>query len=112
MSGPAPGGTPRLRVEPPDVLVTTLKPADDGRGWIVRLFGASGHDRQATLTWAAPRPTDAWISDTAEQRLSRIEGKINVPGMGLGHDSRGDAAVIDEGFCDEDARVIAGDAAL
>jgi len=48
---------PLLRVEPADVLVTALKPSDDNKAYIVRLFGASGHDRKAKLTWStAPTP--------------------------------------------------------
>ncbi|HEY2586121.1 MAG TPA: polysaccharide lyase family protein [Tepidisphaeraceae bacterium] len=82
-AGPDPGGVPRLRVEPDDVLVTTLKPADDGNGLIVRLFGASGQDRKVTLSWSKPSPTEVWLSDLGEQPLSRVNGPIDVPGWEL-----------------------------
>jgi alpha-mannosidase len=81
--GPDPGGVPRLRVEPDDVLVTALKPADDGNGFIVRLFGASGHDRKVTLRWSKPGPSEEWLSDLSERPLSLVSGPIDVPGWEL-----------------------------
>ena len=55
---PARGDKPaasRLRVEPAGVLVTALKPSDDGKAIIVRLYGASGKDAVAKLAWSSPR---------------------------------------------------------
>ena len=37
----------RLKIEPADVLATALKPSDDGKALIVRLYGASGKDAVA-----------------------------------------------------------------
>ena len=34
-------------IEPQDVVPVTFKPSDDGRAWIVRLFGASGENRKS-----------------------------------------------------------------
>jgi alpha-mannosidase len=70
--------SPLLRVEPDDVLVTTLKPSDDGQAWIVRLFGASGHDRETKLVWASPQPSKVWISDLAESRISLASDPLAV----------------------------------
>jgi hypothetical protein len=81
--GPAPDGTPLLRVEPDDVLVTALKPGDDGKSWIVRLFGASSHDRQAKLIWQKPAPAAQWLSGTDEKPVSPINSQISVPAGGL-----------------------------
>jgi alpha-mannosidase len=74
---------PLLRVEPSDVLVTALKPSDDGQAWIVRLFGASGKDRDAILTWSSPGPRKVWISDTSERAKRPAEQRVTVPGWGL-----------------------------
>ena len=81
--GPAPGATPLLRVEPADVLVTALKPSDDGKGWIVRLFGAGGTPASAKLTWSQPAPKRLWLSDTSERPLRRIDGDVPVPAWGV-----------------------------
>jgi alpha-mannosidase len=70
--------SPLLRVEPEDVLVTALKPSDDGKAWIVRLFGASGEDRRAKLIWSLPQPTNVWVSDLAEKPLTRSQDPVIV----------------------------------
>jgi len=78
--------TPRslgLIVEPDDVLVTAMKPSDDGKAWIIRLFGASGHDRDAKLIWRYPQPESLWVSDASEKPLTRVAGLIAVPAWGL-----------------------------
>ena len=70
--------SPLLRVEPEDVLVTALKPSDDGKAWIVRLFGASGEDRQAKLTWSSPEPKDVWVSDLSERPATKSGAAVTV----------------------------------
>ncbi len=82
-SGAAPAAAPRLRVEPADVMVTALKPSDDGKAWIVRLWGASGEDREAELSWGDPAPKSVSRSDTGERPGERVGGKVKVPGWGL-----------------------------
>jgi alpha-mannosidase len=59
---------PLLQIEPPDVLAVALalKPSDDGATWIVRLFGASGEERQASLHWSKPVQPRLWLSDLSE----------------------------------------------
>ena len=42
--GQKPAATPRFTLDSADVLVTGLKPSDDGRALIVRLWGAAGRD--------------------------------------------------------------------
>jgi hypothetical protein len=72
-----------LRVEPADVLVTALKPSDDGKARMVRLFGASGHDRQVRLIWSSPEPKAVWLSDTSEKPVARAGETITVSGWEL-----------------------------
>ncbi len=79
--GAAPSGAPLLRVEPADVLVTAFKPSSDGKAWIVRLFGASGQDRQAKLTWSAPCSVS--FSDITEKSGAKVGDAITVPGWDL-----------------------------
>ncbi len=77
------GVRPRFRVESDDVVVTGLKPCDDGRGWMVRLYGASGEDRRTRLLWADPVPARVHRSDTGEGAHEEIAGEIEVPGGGI-----------------------------
>jgi alpha-mannosidase len=72
-----------LTVEPNDVLVTALKASDDGRGVIVRLFGASGERRDVKLKCSAPGLKHFWLSDLSEARLSRVHDKFLVDGWDL-----------------------------
>jgi hypothetical protein len=60
-----------------------LKPSEDGAGTVIRLFGASGEERRAKLTWAAAAAPQLWISDLSEQRLQRVEHEIAVAGWDL-----------------------------
>ncbi|HVJ08540.1 MAG TPA: glycoside hydrolase family 38 C-terminal domain-containing protein [Acidisarcina sp.] len=62
-----------LRIEPADVLAVTFKPSDDGKAWIVKLFGASGEDRKAKLTWSTNTAPGMWISDSSELPLHPVE---------------------------------------
>jgi hypothetical protein len=73
----------RLRVEPPCVMVTAFKPSDDGKGWIVRLFGASGQSQKATISWPDAAPRTLWWSDNSERAQKPLTDAIDVPAFGL-----------------------------
>jgi hypothetical protein len=74
---------PLLTVQPLDVVVTGLKPSDDGKDWIVRLFGASSATQQVRLAWSDLKPPAIWLSDTSERRGTRAGQSIEVPAQGL-----------------------------
>lgn len=74
---------PLLKIEPPDVLALALKPSEDGKAWIVRLFGASGEDRMARLHWSAPTPSRIWVSDLSEKPVKTADREIAVAGWDL-----------------------------
>ncbi|HWI58604.1 MAG TPA: glycosyl hydrolase-related protein, partial [Bacillota bacterium] len=69
---------PRLQVGSSGVLVTALKPSADGKALIVRLFGASGKMERTKLNWSAPEPKQVWLSNPAEQALTKVRGSIEV----------------------------------
>jgi alpha-mannosidase len=75
--------TPRLSLSSPDVLVTALKPSDDGKAVIVRLWGGSGRDVQTQIVWKDPMPRSVWLSNASEKPLTRVAGPITVPAWGL-----------------------------
>jgi alpha-mannosidase len=80
--GPKAETTPRLRLSSPDVLVTALKPSDDGKAIIVRLWGGAGHDAQTQILWSDPAPRSMWLSNTSEKPMTRVAGSITIPGLG------------------------------
>lgn len=69
----------RLLVEPRGVIVLGMKPSDDHKALIVRLFGASGRAEKAVLRWAPPAPAEVWLSDTGERPLVKIASEVEVP---------------------------------
>ena len=83
---PARGEKPvasRLWVEPAGVLLSAMKPSDDGKAIIVRLYGASGKDAVAKLAWSKPEPKAISLSDASEQPLSSAPQAIEVPAWGI-----------------------------
>lgn len=81
-ASPQPLAAPLLSVEPADVLVQALKPSDDGKAWIVRLFGASGQARKARLHWRDPTG-GTWLSNLGEDRLRKLDAPVDVAGWDL-----------------------------
>ncbi|HEY1742963.1 MAG TPA: glycoside hydrolase family 38 C-terminal domain-containing protein [Granulicella sp.] len=73
---------PLLKIEPQDVLALALKTSEDGQGSVLRLFGASGEERKAKVTWATEVP-QMWLSDVSEQRLQQLEHEVTVAGWDL-----------------------------
>jgi alpha-mannosidase len=72
-----------LSVEPEDVLITAMKRSDDGKACIVRLFGASGQNRQVKLKWSGRQLKALWRSDLSEHPSEPIHGALNVGGWEL-----------------------------
>jgi hypothetical protein len=73
----------QLDVQPADVLVTDLKPSDDGKALIIRLFGASGQDKEARFTWGSSAPRQLKLSDTGEKAGLPVSGSVPVPAWDL-----------------------------
>jgi hypothetical protein len=74
---------PRLQLSSSKVLVAGLKPTGDGRGWLIRLFGASGKTERVSLAWSKPALRQLWLSDTSEKALKPASRSIEVPAWGL-----------------------------
>jgi hypothetical protein len=81
-SGPA-SSKPRLALSSGKVVITAFKPSDDGKAWIVRLFGASGKTEKVKLAWADPAPQQVWLSGTSEKPGEKAGPSVNVPGWGI-----------------------------
>ena len=73
----------KLRIGQEDVLLQECKRSADGGAWIVRLFGAAGENRRASLTWANDTPIKVWRSDLREQPLEQLETQVDVPAWEL-----------------------------
>jgi alpha-mannosidase len=73
----------RLELSSDKVLVSAFKPSDDGRGWIVRLFGASGKEEKVKFSWSKPAPRHLWLSDLSEEPKQETGNSIEVPAWGI-----------------------------
>jgi hypothetical protein len=83
----------RLRIEPADVIATALKPSDDGKALILRLWAAGDKPANADVTWFAPIPKTVWLSDASEhpaywgevreRALSPEHTTIEIPAYGI-----------------------------
>ena len=78
-----PLATSMLKIEPANILLTELKPSDDGKAWIVRLFSASDEDVSARLTWSSTRVGRTYLSNLAEEPLKPMNGDIPIAGWDL-----------------------------
>lgn len=74
---------PLLQIEPADAMIVTLKPSEDRKAWIVRLFGASGKERIVKLIWASSHTDNSWRSNLAEEQLEPVGNEIRVGGWEL-----------------------------
>jgi alpha-mannosidase len=86
VSSPQGQGSPnalKLRIDQEDVILQQCKQSADGSAWIVRLFGASGKNLTARLTWADHASIKIWRSDLREQPLERLGTQVEVPAWEL-----------------------------
>ena len=72
-----------FKVGPPGVIVTRVKPVPKGKGWIVRLFGASGRPERAVLTCPGRTRARIWLSDLDGEKRERVRDAVHVPPYGI-----------------------------
>lgn len=75
--------SPPLGLSPPDILVSGLKPSDDGQGLILRLWNASARDTRADITGHEAAPWKIWRSDISERPLEALAGPVSMPPWGI-----------------------------
>lgn len=77
--GDRPSEKPFMTLGTDDVIVSAVKPSDDGKAWIVTLFGAAGKDALVRLAFPAAQAKGVWRSDISEKPIERLDGPITVP---------------------------------
>lgn len=68
--------TPLVVTSSPNVVIDTIKPAEDGQGWVVRLYESFGNRVNTRLTFGVPVSHAQW-SNTLEDRLASISINAN-----------------------------------
>ena len=79
----APVAKPLLRVEPPEILVTSLRPSRDGNAIMIRLFNATDHHSAPALTWGENPPKRILLSNQFEEPGAEVSGPFTLPGWGI-----------------------------
>ncbi len=62
---------PLVAATPSSVVIDTVKPAEDGEGWVVRLYESHGGRAAARLVFGVP-VKNAWLGNTLEDRLTPL----------------------------------------
>jgi len=65
-------------VEPADVIVTAFKPSEDGKARIIRLYNTGTQNQNAKVTWAELAPDAVWLSNLAEEQVSKLSEPIEM----------------------------------
>ncbi len=72
-----------LTVSGQDVLVTSLKPSDDGKALIVRLFNAGDRPATAELDWPQGVPKQVSLSSPREEVGKPLSGPVSLGPLGI-----------------------------
>jgi alpha-mannosidase len=67
-----------MGIKPASIIVTAFKPSSDGKAWIVRLFNPAAQSEKAAITWAKPAPDTIWLSNLAEEEVTKVTEPIEM----------------------------------
>lgn len=70
-------------VQAEGAIVTALKPSETDRGWILRLYAASGRDEKVRILWKDGRARGVWTADAREVPKDPSSDEIAVPAWGV-----------------------------
>jgi alpha-mannosidase len=62
---------PLLQTSAANIVIDTIKNAEDGQGWVVRLYESTGARAAAELRFGVPL-REAWLSNTLEDKVSAV----------------------------------------
>lgn len=60
------------------VIVTSIKPCRDGKGYIVRLFNTSSQPLETTFLWGAFKASKMFITNPNEERVSKTNNPVEL----------------------------------
>jgi alpha-mannosidase len=73
----------RLQVAGEGVVVTSLKPSDDGTSLMIRLFNAGDRATTAQLNWSDATPRQVTVSSPREETGEPVAGPLSLPPLGI-----------------------------
>ena len=72
-----------LRVEPESVMVTSLRPSEDRKALMLRLFNVGTAPAQTRVIWSEPGPKRVTRSSPKEEDGAAVSGPIEMPPYGI-----------------------------
>ncbi len=82
-NGQAPSYESLVQVAPPEVIISRLKPSEDGRALMVRLFNASDQVQRAVLECPATPGGRIWLTDPRGASRSPVVTPLEIPPWGM-----------------------------
>jgi alpha-mannosidase len=80
-ASPVPGFP--LAIGPGTMVATSLKPSEDGKGWVLRLLNASDKPDKLRLSGQAFDNGGVFLSDLAEIEGAPVSAPLELPGFGI-----------------------------
>jgi alpha-mannosidase len=85
---PLPVSASFATLQPANVIATALAPAEDGQGWVLRLWECDGKDTLTSIQLGRLGARQAWVCDLLEKKLSPLaiehgEVCLRIPARGL-----------------------------
>jgi len=72
-----------LSVDPPAFIVTSLRPAADGKGIVMRVYNASGRPETLRLGGALVKKGEVYLNHPSESKRQKVTAPLAVPAFGL-----------------------------
>jgi hypothetical protein len=69
---------PAFKIEPERVVVTRLKPAEDGRGLVFRIYNTSGQPEEVRLSGTLIENRKVYLSSLFEARLQEVSFPLKI----------------------------------
>ena len=70
---------PSFTIQPASVVATALKPAEDGKGWILRLYNTAERAEQVSLLWSNDDALPSCASNLFEDQKEALRFPVTVP---------------------------------
>jgi alpha-mannosidase len=74
--------SPLFRLEPPEVLASSVTPIDGGRSWLLSLYNPTAAPRLAMLRWNAATAVTIRASDVSGRTGAPVDPALTVPAFG------------------------------
>ena len=71
-----------VRVDPAEILVTSIKPINNGNSWLMRIYNTADHDQFTRLIWNITMPITYHQSDYLESDGSLLPMEFSLPAFG------------------------------